>query len=89
MCGNSRAILTVKMVVHLGSAKDVEEAVERAEKAQPAWASLSMAARGEYLRKPADALRKRAAELLCTGVLDTGNTILQHEKRRCHRDGSQ
>lgn len=61
--------------VPLGSAKDVEIAVKEAEKAQPSWASLSMGARSEYLRKLADGLKKRAEELLYLEVLDTGNTI--------------
>ena len=59
----------------LGSSKDVDRAVEAAEKAQPAWASLPVAKRSEYLRKLADALNQRAEELLYLEVLDTGNTI--------------
>lgn len=61
--------------VPLGSAKDVNRAVEAAQKAQPAWASLSMEKRSEYLRKLANALTEKAEELLYLEVLDTGNTI--------------
>ena len=61
--------------VPLGSAKDVESAVQAAEKAQPGWASLPVAKRSEYLRKLAAALNERAEELLYLEVLDTGNTI--------------
>lgn len=58
-----------------GSAKDVDSAVDAAEKAQPAWASLSVGKRADYLRRLADALTGRAEELLSTEVQDTGNTI--------------
>ncbi len=61
--------------VPLGSARDVENAVQAAEKAHPAWASLPVAKRSEYLRKLGDALNERAEELLYVEVLDTGNTI--------------
>ena len=63
--------------VPLGSPKDVDRAVEAAEKAQPPWASLPVAKRSEYLNKLAAALKKRAEELLYLDVLDTGNTILK------------
>jgi acyl-CoA reductase-like NAD-dependent aldehyde dehydrogenase len=65
--------------VPLGSAKDVDRAVEAAEKAQPAWASLPVAKRSEYLRMLAGALNERAEELLYLEVLDTGNTISKME----------
>jgi len=57
------------------STVDVERAVEEAEKAQPAWASLPVEKRSEYLRRLAEALTKRSEEALYLEVLDTGNTI--------------
>ena len=49
--------------------------VDAGEKAQPAWAALSVAQRAEYLKKLADALSKRAEEILYIEIIDTGNTI--------------
>jgi acyl-CoA reductase-like NAD-dependent aldehyde dehydrogenase len=61
--------------VPLGGAADVRLAVEAAERAQPAWASLSMAQRADYMLKLADAIRARAEEFARVEALDTGNTI--------------
>lgn len=57
------------------SAADVNRAVEAAEKAQPAWAALSIKQRQGYLKQIAEALTKRADEALHVEVVDTGNTI--------------
>ncbi len=57
------------------SAADVNRAVEAAEKAQPAWAALSIKQRQGYLKQIAEALAKRADEALHVEVVDTGNTI--------------
>jgi betaine-aldehyde dehydrogenase len=61
--------------VPLGSAKDVDRAVEAALAAQPAWAALSGNERAAYIYKIADALEERSAEILHIEVMDTGNTI--------------
>ncbi len=58
-----------------GSAKDVERAYEAAAAAQPGWAALSPAERGDYLRKLAVALKEQGERILITEVIDTGNTI--------------
>ncbi len=60
-----------------GSAKDVEAAVEAAEKAQPEWAALPISKRAEYLYKLSDGMAKRADEILRIEVMDTGNTIFK------------
>jgi aldehyde dehydrogenase (NAD+)/betaine-aldehyde dehydrogenase len=61
--------------VPMGSAADMAAAVEAAEKAQPAWATLSMAQRAEYIHKLGDALIARTEEIAKIESLDTGNTI--------------
>ena len=61
--------------VPLGSAKDVNAAVEAAAAAQPEWAKLTPVKRGEYLHKLSDGLAARAEEILRIEVMDTGNTI--------------
>src|SRR5262249_45723737 len=61
--------------VPLGSAADMKAAIDAAEKAQPAWANLSMAERSSYIKKLGDALMKRADEIAKIETLDTGNTI--------------
>lgn len=58
-----------------GTAKDMNRAVEAAEKAQPAWAALPVSKRAEYLVKLSDEMAKRADEILHVEVMDTGNTI--------------
>lgn len=61
--------------VPMGSKADMDAAVEAAEKAQPAWAALSMAQRAEYIHKLGDALMKRQEEIAKLESLDTGNTL--------------
>src|SRR5579872_5059389 len=61
--------------VPLGSAADMDAAVEAAEKAQPAWAALSMAQRASYIHKLGDAILARAEEIARIECLDTGNTL--------------
>jgi acyl-CoA reductase-like NAD-dependent aldehyde dehydrogenase len=61
--------------VPLGTAADVERAVEAAEKAQVKWAALSVAQRSDYLNRLGDAIMSRADELLHVEVADTGNPI--------------
>jgi acyl-CoA reductase-like NAD-dependent aldehyde dehydrogenase len=61
--------------VPMGSAADMKAAVDAAEKAQAAWAALSMAERTSYIKKLGEALMKRADEIAKIETLDTGNTI--------------
>jgi betaine-aldehyde dehydrogenase len=60
-----------------GTAKDVNMAVEAAEKAQPEWAALPISKRADYLHKLSDGMAKRADEILRVEVMDTGNTIFK------------
>jgi len=60
-----------------GTAKDVNLAVEVAEKAQPEWAALPVSKRADYLHKLSDGMAKRADEILRVEVMDTGNTIFK------------
>src|SRR5258706_545662 len=61
--------------VPMGSAADMAAAVEAAEKAQPAWAALSMAQRAGLIHKLGDAVLARTEEIARIESLDTGNTI--------------
>jgi betaine-aldehyde dehydrogenase len=61
--------------VPMGSAADMAAAVEAAEKAQPAWAALSMAQRAGFIHKLGDAILARTEEIARIESLDTGNTI--------------
>ena len=54
---------------------EVEQAVAAAARAQPAWAGLTGAERGRVLRRAADLLRSRNAELARIETLDTGKPI--------------
>lgn len=60
-----------------GSKADVDAAVEAGERAQPAWAALSVLERAGYLRRLASALRAHADAILDIEVVDTGNTITE------------
>jgi betaine-aldehyde dehydrogenase len=60
-----------------GTAKDIDLAVEAAEKAQPEWAALPVSKRADYLHKLSDGMAKRADEILRVEVMDTGNTIFK------------
>ena len=60
-----------------GTTKDVDLAVEAAEKAQPEWAALPVSKRADYLHKLSDGMAKRADEILRVEVMDTGNTIFK------------
>jgi betaine-aldehyde dehydrogenase len=61
--------------VPMGNAEDMGDAVAAADKAQPAWAALSMAQRAEYIHKLGDAILKRGDEIARIESLDTGNTL--------------
>jgi betaine-aldehyde dehydrogenase len=61
--------------IPVGTARDVDRAVDAAEAAQPAWAGLSVWERRDILRKLGAAMRARAAEILPLEAADTGNTI--------------
>lgn len=56
-------------------ADDVDQAVAAAQAAQPAWAALSGTERGRILRRAADILRERTAEIARLESLDTGRPI--------------
>ncbi|MEO6986846.1 MAG: aldehyde dehydrogenase family protein [Paralcaligenes sp.] len=59
----------------LGSALDVDHAVDAAQRAQPAWSALGVAARASRLHEIARKLAVHAKEILEVEVMDTGNTI--------------
>jgi acyl-CoA reductase-like NAD-dependent aldehyde dehydrogenase len=61
--------------VPLGTAADVDRAVEAAQRARKAWAALPVPKRAAHLIRLADALSARADDLLTLEVADTGNTI--------------
>ena len=56
----------------------VDLAVEGAAEAQIGWSSLSMAERGAYLNKFADALRKESERLSAIDSFDSGNPFFVH-----------
>ena len=53
----------------------IEQAVHAAAAAQPAWAALKPVERGRILRRAADILRARNAEIAELETLDTGKAI--------------
>eukprot|EP01132_Coremiostelium_polycephalum_P010606 gene10606-12996_t len=53
----------------------IEQAVQAAAAAQPAWAALKPVERGRILRRAADLLRARNAEIAELETLDTGKAI--------------
>ncbi len=55
--------------------REIEAAVARARSAQPRWAALTGAERGRLLRRVADGLRARNAELAEVETRDTGKPI--------------
>jgi len=61
--------------VPLGSARDMDLAVDAALRAFPAWAALSMEKRAEYVHHLADAILAKTEEFAQIESLDTGNTI--------------
>ena len=62
-------------IVRSATENVVELAVEAAREAQPAWARLKPVERGRILRRAADILRARNAELARLETLDTGKAI--------------
>jgi len=61
--------------VPAGTVTDVDRAVQAAAKAQLEWGARSVWERGALLRKLADAIGERAADVLPMEAADTGNTI--------------
>jgi len=61
--------------LHAGTPNIIELAIEAARAAQPAWARLKPIERGRILRRAADILRARNAELARLETLDTGKAI--------------
>ena len=62
-------------MLHAATPNIVELAIEAARAAQPAWARLKPVERGRILRRAADILRARNAELARLETLDTGKAI--------------
>ena len=61
--------------LHAATPNVVELAMEAAREAQPAWARLKPVERGRILRRAADLLRARNAELARLETLDTGKPL--------------
>jgi betaine-aldehyde dehydrogenase len=61
--------------VPMGSAADMNEAVESGLRAFPKWAALSMAQRAASINKLADAILARTEDFARIESLDTGNTV--------------
>jgi acyl-CoA reductase-like NAD-dependent aldehyde dehydrogenase len=61
----------------VASADDVRAAVERARKAQPAWAELGLDARARHLRRAVRALLARESEIAATIAAETGKPELE------------
>jgi betaine-aldehyde dehydrogenase len=61
--------------VPLGSARDMDLAVDAARAAFPAWAALSMEKRSDYIYRLAEAILARTEEFAQIEALDTGNTL--------------
>jgi betaine-aldehyde dehydrogenase len=61
--------------LHAATENTIELAVEAARAAQPAWARLKPVERGRVLRRAADILRARNAELARLETLNTGKAI--------------
>lgn len=61
--------------LHLATPNIVELAVEAARAAQPAWAQMKPMERGRILRKAAELVRARNAELARLETLDTGKAL--------------
>ncbi|MEP9370969.1 betaine-aldehyde dehydrogenase [Mesorhizobium sp. KR1-2] len=61
--------------LHSATSKIVEQAIEAAREAQPAWARLKPVERGRILRRAADILRARNEEIARIETLDTGKAI--------------
>ena len=58
-----------------GGERDIEKAVQAAERAWPAWNDMGVAARAEAMRAMGRLMLERAEEILNVEVRDTGNTI--------------
>ncbi|MGZ3657201.1 MAG: aldehyde dehydrogenase family protein, partial [Bdellovibrionota bacterium] len=64
-------------VVHAASMAEVDEAVEAARKAFPAWSALAPTARGRILKKAADLIRSRWGEFAEIECNDAGKPITE------------
>jgi acyl-CoA reductase-like NAD-dependent aldehyde dehydrogenase len=63
--------------VEIATTADVRGAVERARKAQPAWAALSFSDRGRYLERAARQLAAHQDEFVAAIVAETGKPELE------------
>jgi betaine-aldehyde dehydrogenase len=61
--------------IKVDGASQIDAAVARAESAQQAWGAMSGAGRGRLLRRVADLLRERNAELAALETRDTGKPL--------------
>ncbi|MFM8855756.1 MAG: aldehyde dehydrogenase family protein [Actinomycetota bacterium] len=59
--------------VPIASARDVDDAVAAAASAHSSWRALSVAERGDYLRRLAEAMRANRDRLAAIDALDSGN----------------
>src|SRR5258708_800520 len=66
--------------VPMGSVADMAAAVEAAEKAQPAWAALSMAQRAAFIHKLGDAILAPGVVNIVTGARETGEALVRHPR---------
>ena len=73
----SPATLEILGEVEVASADDVRAAVERARKAQPAWAELSFRERGRFLERAIRVLIDRQDEFVETLVGETGKPVAE------------
>jgi betaine-aldehyde dehydrogenase len=61
--------------IEIAGPAEVQRAVEAARRAQPKWAAMTGAERGRILKRAADLLRARNADLAHLETLDTGKPI--------------
>lgn len=69
------ALSNLKITVQEADIKEVNDAVDAAEAAFPAWRDLGVDKRGEYLRKLSDLIREAIPELAKLETLSTGRPI--------------
>ncbi len=67
----------VVRTVPFGNAQDCEAAIDAAASAFPAWSGKTAYERASPLKKAADLIRQRAADLAHTTVMEAGKPILQ------------
>ena len=78
----------VVRTVPFGNAEDCSLAIEAAAKAFPAWSGKTAYERAALLKKAAELIRERAADLARTTVLEAGKPIAAGQRRMGRRRGS-